>query len=67
MRKNPVYRDSNSRSNVSEGYEVTYELPRRPAVIRNNQCITVYNFDPILLYAVYSTLDKYFNGHEKVI
>ena len=23
MRKNPVYRDSNSRPNVSEGYEVT--------------------------------------------
>ena len=27
VRKNPVYRDSNSRPNVSEGYEVTSELP----------------------------------------
>ena len=25
--KHPVYRDSNSRSNVSEGYEATSELP----------------------------------------
>ena len=31
VRKNPVYRDSNSRPNVSEGYEVTSELPGRPA------------------------------------
>ena len=33
MRKNPIYRDSNSRSNVSEGFEVTSELciPVRPA------------------------------------
>ena len=31
MRKNPVYRGSNSRPNVSEGYEVTSELPGRPA------------------------------------
>ena len=31
MRKNPIYRDSNSRSNVSEGSEVTSELPGRPA------------------------------------
>ena len=30
--KNPVYRDSNSRPNVAEGYEVTSsELPGRPA------------------------------------
>ena len=29
--KNPVYRGSNSRPNVSEGYEVTSELPGRPA------------------------------------
>ena len=28
---NPIYRDSNSRRNVSEGYEVTSELPGRPA------------------------------------
>ena len=28
--KNPVYRDSNSCPNVSEGHEVTSELPRRP-------------------------------------
>ena len=27
LRKNPSYRDSNSRPNVSEGYEVTSELP----------------------------------------
>ena len=27
VRKNPSYRDSNSRPNVSEGYEVTNELP----------------------------------------
>ena len=31
VRKNPVYRDSNSRPNVSKGYEVTSELPGRPA------------------------------------
>ena len=31
VRKNPVYRDSNSRPNLSEGYEVTSELPGRPA------------------------------------
>ena len=31
VRKNPVYRDSNSCPNVSEGYEVTSELPGRPA------------------------------------
>ena len=31
--KNPVYRDSNSRPNVSEGYEVTPELPGRPAPV----------------------------------
>ena len=30
--KNPVYRDSNSRPNVSEGYEVTSELPGRPVL-----------------------------------
>ena len=29
--KNPVYRDSKSRPSVSEGYEVTSELPGRPA------------------------------------
>ena len=29
MSKNPVYRCSNSRPNVSEGYEVTSELPGR--------------------------------------
>ena len=29
--KNPVYRDLNSRPNVSEGYEITSELPGRPA------------------------------------
>ena len=29
MSKNPVYRGSNSRPNVSEGYEVTSELPGR--------------------------------------
>ena len=28
--RNPVYRGSNSRPNVSEGYEVTSELPGRP-------------------------------------
>ena len=33
LRKNPVYRDSNSRPNVSEGYEVTSELPGRPTII----------------------------------
>ena len=32
--KNPIYRDSNSRPNVSEGYEVTSELPGRPPVKR---------------------------------
>ena len=26
MRKNPVYRDSNSRPNVSEGYEVASDI-----------------------------------------
>ena len=31
MRKKTVCRDSNSRPNVSEGYEVTSELPGRPA------------------------------------
>ena len=31
--KNPVYRDSNSRPNVSAGYEVTSELPRRPVLL----------------------------------
>ena len=30
--KNPVYRESNSRPNVSEGYEVIPELPGRPAL-----------------------------------
>ena len=29
--KNPVYRESNSRPNVSEGYEVISEPPGRPA------------------------------------
>ena len=33
MRKNPVYRDSNSSPNVLEDYEVTSELPELPAVI----------------------------------
>ena len=32
MRKNSVHRDSNSRPNVSEGFEVTSELPGRSAV-----------------------------------
>ena len=31
--KNPVDRDLNSRPNVSEGYEVTSELPGRPCVL----------------------------------
>ena len=31
--ENPVYRDSNSRPNVPEGYEVTSELPGRPAMM----------------------------------
>ena len=31
LKKYPVYRDSNSRPNVSEGYEVTSELPGQPA------------------------------------
>ena len=31
VRKNPVYPDSNSRPNMSESYEVTSELPGRPA------------------------------------
>ena len=38
MRKNLVYRDSNSRPNLSEGYEVTSELPGRPAVSLLNGC-----------------------------
>ena len=33
VRKNPVYRDSNSRPNVSEGYVVTSELPGLPACV----------------------------------
>ena len=38
VRKNTVYRDSNSRPNVSEGYEVTSELPGRPANNSKVQC-----------------------------
>ena len=30
--KNPVYRESNSRPNVSDGFEVTSELPGQPAI-----------------------------------
>ena len=37
MRKNPVYRDSNSRPNMSEGYEVTSELRGRPAHTQNTR------------------------------
>ena len=37
--KNPVYRDSNSRPNVSEGYEVTSELPGRPVVMVDPICL----------------------------
>ena len=33
VRKIPVYRDSNSRNNVPECYEVTSELPGRPPYI----------------------------------
>ena len=33
VRENPVYRDSNSRPNVAEGYEVTSELPGRPTLL----------------------------------
>ena len=36
MRKNTVYRASNSRLNVSEGYEVTSELPGRPALYKSS-------------------------------
>ena len=31
VRKSPCYRDSNTRPDVSEGYEVISELPGRPA------------------------------------
>ena len=39
--KTPVYRDSNSRPNVSEGYVVTSELPGRPVV-----CVCVFSSHP---------------------
>ena len=39
--KNPVYRDSNSRPNVSEGYEVTSGLPGRPALQLNITTVVV--------------------------
>ena len=44
MRKNSIYRDSNSRSNVSEGSEVTSELciPGRP-VHTCEWSVEVYN------------------------
>ena len=40
--KNAVYRDSNSRPNVSEGYQVTSELPGRPVASETDD-ITLTN------------------------
>ena len=41
--KNPVYRDSNSRPNVSEDYEVTSELPGRPAIVYSSSIYGIKN------------------------
>ena len=40
MRKIP-FAESNSRPNVSEGYEVTSELPGRPVYITNAQTVAL--------------------------
>ena len=40
VRKNPVYRYSNSRPHVSEGYEVTSELPGRPAQMMTSKHVS---------------------------
>ena len=44
VRTNPVYRDSNSRPNVSEGYEVTSELPGRRAMTTDELVVVVVVF-----------------------
>ena len=59
VRKNPVYRDSKPGPNVSEGYEVTSELPGRPVslevevlVVENSLEVLVVQYKTIQSRAV---------------
>ena len=53
MRKKPVYGDSNSRPNVSEGYEVTSELPGRAVGCKYRADLHPNNADGVSNRSIY--------------